>query len=217
MFQKFNPIEFFEDTMIETEYVECTSAALQAMVLFKKLHPMHRTKEVENCITKALQYIEHVQKPDGSWYGCWGICFTYGTWFAVEALVACGKKYHNSPALRKACKFLLSKQLPDGGWGESFLSSSNKVYTNLEGNRSHLVHTSWALLSLIKAGQADFDPTPIHRGLRVLINSQMEEGDFPQQEPVGAFMKHGALNYAAYRNYFPIWALGEYRRHVLHA
>ena len=48
----------------------------------------------------------------------------------MEGLVACGKNYHNSPTLRKACEFLLSKQLADGGWGESYLSSSNKVSTN---------------------------------------------------------------------------------------
>lgn len=61
-------------------------------------------------------------------YGRWGICYTYATWFAVEGLVASGKNYKNSPALRKACKFLLSKQLPDGGWGESYLSCRNEVY-----------------------------------------------------------------------------------------
>ena len=59
--------------------------------------------------------------------GYWGICFTYGTWFAVEALATCGKTYNNSPSLRKACKFLLSKQLEDGGWGESYLSNRDKV------------------------------------------------------------------------------------------
>ena len=61
-------------------------------------------------------------------YGRWGICYTYATWFGVEALVACGKSYNNSPHLRKACEFLQSKQLLDGGWGESYLSCKNEVY-----------------------------------------------------------------------------------------
>lgn len=166
---------------MHTRYVECTSAATQGLLLFKKQHPSHRREEIESSIERAIQYLESVQQPDGSWYAHWGICYTYATWFAVEALVASGKTYHNSQALRKASHFLLSKQLPDGGWGESYLSNSNKVnysnsiacmqhlslslsilikdcllvqvYTNLEGNRSNLVQTSWALLALIAAGQ----------------------------------------------------------------
>jgi len=52
-------------------------------------------------------------------------------WFAGGVLAACGRNYKNSLALRKACEFLLSKQLPNGGWGESYLSSQNKVWSNL--------------------------------------------------------------------------------------
>ncbi|KAK3221201.1 hypothetical protein Dsin_008226 [Dipteronia sinensis] len=213
--EKFNPTEFFEDTLIEREYVECASSAIQGLSLFRKLHPTHRRKEIDDSISRAIRYIEDTQKPDGSWYGCWGICYTYGTWFAVEGLAAAGRNYNNSPALRKACEFLLSKQLACGGWGESYLSSRNKEYTNLPGNRANLVQTAWALLSLIDAGQANVDPKPIHRGIRVMINSQMEDGDFPQQEITGVFMRNCTLNYSSYRNIFPIWALGEYRRHVL--
>ncbi|GLT60966.1 hypothetical protein SLA2020_337040 [Shorea laevis] len=215
--EKISSTEFFEADVVEMEYVECTSSAMQGLALFRKLYPKHRRSEIDHCISRAVSYIEEIQNLDGSWYGNWGVCYTYGTWFAVKGLAACGKTYRNSPTLRKACEFLLSRQLPNGGWGESYLSCRNKVYTNLEGNRANLVQTAWALLSLSNAGQAEVDACPIHRGIKVLINSQMEDGDFPQQEITGAFFRTGLLNYSAYRNIFPIWALGDYRRHVLGA
>ena len=49
-------------------------------------------------------------------YGNWGICFMYGTWFALGALVAVGKTYKNCSAItyyfypkkkdRKECKII---------------------------------------------------------------------------------------------------------------
>ncbi len=42
-------------------------------------------------------------------------------------MAAVGKTVANSEAQLRACEFLLTKQCPDGGWGENYLSCQDKV------------------------------------------------------------------------------------------
>ncbi|URE15734.1 Prenyltransferase and squalene oxidase repeat [Musa troglodytarum] len=139
-----NPAETFGDIVIDYPYVECTSAAIQALTSFKKLYPGHQREEIDTCITKSARFIEKIQQADG---------MDLGVFASPMGLVAAGRTYESSSCIRKACNFLLSKQLASGGWGESYLSCQDKVYTNLEGNRTHAVNTGWAMLALIDAGQ----------------------------------------------------------------
>ncbi|XP_016198875.1 cycloartenol synthase-like [Arachis ipaensis] len=141
---------------------------------------MHHPEEISCCIKKATAYIESVQALDGSWYGSWGVCFTYAIWFGINELIASGKSYSDSPAIHKACEFLLSKQVSNGGWREGYLFCQNKVYSNLENNMAHLVNTSWALLALIVAGQMEsFCATHSSTQLLATTTQPLPMGLFP--------------------------------------
>lgn len=76
-----------------------------------------------SCLDRVIKWIHKDQRPDGSWYGSWGICFTYATMFALESLAIAGETCANSERVRRACDFLLSKQMDDGGWGETYMVS----------------------------------------------------------------------------------------------
>ena len=89
-------------------------------------------------------------------YGYWGICFVYAACFILGGLDAAGKTYDNCEAVRKGVNFVLSIQNDEGGWGESYKSCTSEVYTPLDGNRTNLVQTSWAMLGLMSAGQVSY-------------------------------------------------------------
>lgn len=115
-----NAAEVFGNIMIEYDYPECTTAVVTALSLFTKHWPDYRAADIKKFKGDAVAYIRRAQRPDGSWYGSWGICFTYAMMFALESLASIGETHENSESVRRACNFLLSHQRSDGGWSESY-------------------------------------------------------------------------------------------------
>jgi len=204
--EKINPSEVFFNIMVDYSYVECSAACIQAMVKFTHYNPSIRSNEIALSIKRGVDFIKSIQRPDGSWFGSWGICFTYGTWFGIEGLVAAGEPT-STGAVKKACEFLLSVQRADGGWGESFLSNVKKEYSQ-HPQSSQIVNTSWAVLSLLAARWPDREP--IDRAVKFLMHRQYPNGDFPQESISGVFNFNCMISYSNYKNIFPVWALGRY-------
>uniref|UniRef100_A0A3P8S102 Terpene cyclase/mutase family member n=1 Tax=Amphiprion percula TaxID=161767 RepID=A0A3P8S102_AMPPE len=198
-----NPSEVFGDIMIDYTYVECTSAVMQALRHFQKAYPDHRPEEIRSVLREGLEYCRRVQRPDGSWEGSWGVCFTYGIWFGLEAFACMGHVYKNDRAVceevQKACQFLLDRQMSDGGWGEDFESCEQRCY--IQSSTAQIHNTCWALL-----GHSD----AIERGVQLLIEKQLPNGDWPQENIAGVFNKSCAISYTSYRNVFPVWTLGRF-------
>lgn len=206
--EQLNPSNVFGDIMIDYPYVECTAAALLAFRRFQEAFPGECDREIERAVHRGKQFLLEKQRADGSFEGSWGICFTYGTWFGVEGLRAAGLAAHAEP-IQRAAAFLESKQLPDGGWGETAESCATRSYVHAECGQA--VMTSWALLGLCHAGRGKSDA--VRRGVEFLMARQCEDGSYPRERIAGMFNKTCAITYDNYLKVFPLWALGEVRRH----
>lgn len=223
-----NPSETFGDIMIDYSYAECSCSAMTALKAFSKVYPDHRAAEIKRSMDNGRRFIRSIQRPDGSWYGSWGVCFTYGTWFGVEGLMSAGEPCE-SPIITKAVDYLLAAQNKNGGWGESYLASVDKGWTEtgvqslaevvpaLGGEDSGVVHTGWAMLALIASEQwEDREDVRVSlwRGSLFLRKMQLPSGDWSQEGITGVFNRSTGITYTSYRNVYPIWALGKYSRTV---
>ncbi|KAE8228592.1 hypothetical protein CF326_g6472 [Tilletia indica] len=198
-----NPAEVFGDIMIEYDYPECTTSVVTALMKFKAIDN-YRSKDIDRCVERAVKYIFKAQRPDGSWFGSWGICFTYAMMFALESLGEAGYHYDNCEAVQRACAFLLNKQMADGGWGETYMANVSGQWVNSD--VSQVVQTSFAVIALLHARYPV--EAPIKRGVELIVSRQQGDGSWDQELIEGIFNRNCAISYPNYKFAFTIWAIG---------
>ncbi len=159
-------------------------------------------------VRRALHYIKREQEPDGSWFGRWGVNYIYGIGAVLPALRALGEDMER-PWVRRAVEWLFAHQNEDGGWGETPASYKDP---SLRGRGpSTASQTAWALMGLLAAGEIGSEAT--RRGIAYLIRTQREDGTWDEPHFTGTgFPGDFMINYHLYRHYFPLMALGRYRR-----
>ncbi len=162
----------------------------------------------DRAMRHAMAYLWKTQEPDGAWFGRWGVNYVYGIGAVVPALIAAGID-SGDPRIRHAVSWLVAHQNEDDGWGESCASYDDPAQRGR--GVSTASQTAWALLALIAGG--DVHSAAVERGVRYLIDTQMDDGDWEESEFTGTgFPRDFILKYHLYRNYWPMWALGRYRR-----
>ncbi|KAI0319638.1 terpene synthase [Amylostereum chailletii] len=210
MLEWLNPAEVFGKIMIEYEYAECTTSSITSLSIFRKHYPHYRSKEIDATIRKAIGFMHKIQKPEGGWYGSWGISFTYATMFALESLALGGETYETSSSARRACDFLISKQRADGGWGESFKTCELESWVDHE--QTQVVGTCFATLALMYAHYPD--PAPIANAVKMVMSRQQPDGSWKQEAIEGIFNNSCAISYPNFKFAFPIWMLGRAHKYL---
>ena len=157
---------------------------------------------------RALEFLRKEQEDCGAWFGRWGVNYLYGTWSVLSALGQLGED-PQSPWVRRAVEWVKSCQNPDHGWGESCDSYADP---SLAGKgESSPSQTAWALLGLMAVGEVD-DPA-VQRGIGYLLRTQNPQGGWDETLFTGTgFPRVFYLRYHGYSQFFPLWALGVYRR-----
>ncbi|KAI9866981.1 MAG: hypothetical protein M1813_000379 [Trichoglossum hirsutum] len=201
-----NPAEVFDRVMVEYSYPECSAAVLKSLCRFHQHFPWYRAADIQTAVSRARDFILLSQRPDGSWYGSWAVCFTYAIWFSIEALAVVGETWGTNEGVRKACIWLLERQMADGGWGEHHTSCERKEYVAHE--KSQVVNTAWSVMALMHAKYPD--KRPIERGLQLILSRQQCNGEWLQEGIEGVFNRTCMIGYPNYKFYFTSWALGMY-------
>ncbi len=158
----------------------------------------------DGIIRGALKYLRQTQRPDGSWFGRWGVNYIYGTWGAISALAALRSNgYAVQDLIDRGTAWLFEHQNGDGGWGETCYSYEDSSFAGI--GQSTASQTAWAVLSLQAAGLGQ--RTACQRGLRYLCETQVD-GTWQEQEHTGTgFPRDFYINYHLYRHVFPTLAL----------
>ncbi len=157
---------------------------------------------------RALAFLRARQCWDGSWYGRWGVNYLYGTWSVLAGLASIGEDM-GAPYVRKAVAWLVGRQNPDGGWGESCYTYDDSRTAGM--GKSTPSQTAWGILALLHAGEAA-NPA-VARGVRFLLETRAPHGLWDEAEFTGTgFPRVFYLCYHGYSKFFPLWALALYRR-----
>src|SRR5690348_4902785 len=100
-----NNIPFADHGALLDPPTEDVSARCLSMLAQLKKNGLSREAGDDQAAERSLAYLRRAQRPDGSWFGRWGMNYIYGTWSVLCALNAAGVA-PEAPEMRRAVEWL---------------------------------------------------------------------------------------------------------------
>jgi len=198
-----NEIPFADHgALLDPPTADVSARCVMLMAKVSQNHPEY-LPAYERCI----DYLRAEQESDGAWFGRWGSNYIYGIWSVLIALEQTTLPKDDAMYTRSV-HWLKSKQHQDGGWGEDNQSYHDESIRGTY-HSSTAVHTSWAILGLIAAGE--IQSKAVAKAIAYLLKQQTETGlwnDTIHNAP--GFPRVFYLKYHGYDKFFPLWALARY-------
>lgn len=159
-------------------------------------------------VCRAIAFLQRQQCESGAWWGRWLTCYLPDTATIVLGLHAVGEDMA-APYVRRALRWLLSVQNPDGGWGET--PEAYRDPSRAGRGPSMPALTGYVLSALCEAGGAP--RSALDRAAAYLVAAQTEEGAWPNNGWLHTFLPHDIFyEYDFPARCIPLLALGKYRR-----
>ena len=185
-------------------------------VTARVLHAMGHLGEKLNAspaVARAVEFLKKQQWTNGGWWGRWVVNYLSATAFVLLGLKAVGVDMQE-PWVRRAVKWVLSRQNADGGWGEG--PASYRDDTKAGVGSTMLPLTGLVVQGLIDAGEGESDA--VKKAIQLLISFQKADGTWANGEYLHVNIPPDTFYvYPEAARFYPAEALGKYLAFRKHA
>lgn len=162
-------------------------------------------------IARAIELIKYQRyEGNGAWWGMWTVCFLPATSYVITGLAKVGVS-PAEPWIQTALAWMLSRQNPDGGWGESVDAFENPALAGCGPSMRGV--TAYVVWALCVAGESQSEAC--RRGVTYLLDHQLTDGLWADSHPIGVMLPRAAYySNTTFATYVSLEALGAFQRNV---
>ncbi len=161
---------------------------------------------------RAVEFLREQQAPNGAWWGRWVVNYLSASAFVLMGLKAVQVEMKQG-WVQRAVTWMISKQNPDGGWGEG--PASYRFDSQAGVGPTMLPLTALVVQALIDAGEGDSEC--VKRAITLLVRKQRVDGTWDNGQYLHTNVPPDTFYvYPEAARFYPTEALGKYLQHRQH-